>query len=126
MGNSVKHTLLLLFVTLLAWVGIGQGHSRVLPATHAVAGPTENAPSSYFQSEQIRFEFLLKTGETIGGTVTNAPAPGSKHNPTDLSGLALPLEQRLQRLVAGSVARARNISLSLGSCDIIFPFHNFW
>ena len=117
----------MLFVGVLTWMSMV---TNLDLAVKAKAGDRSadvaQTQSSFSQGSQLRFEFLLKTGETLSGTVTNAPFSGAKHDTFSLAGLVSQLEQRLQSILVCQLAQAREVTLSLGTCDIIFPFHYFW
>ena len=127
MDKLPKSALLLFFVSLLSFAGIEESfcESSVYPESSVKASPNDKE-AGYSQSEQLRFQFLHKVGETLVGAMGSVPASGSKHSTFGFLCAGRSLEQRLQITAARYLLWSKGISRSLTTGDIVFPFHYFW
>lgn len=125
MGKLFKYALLL-FVVLLSFAGNAEAISKAMPQEELTEAGKNDGYSSLTQSEQIRFQFLNRSGEHLTGSVNNSPVPPSKNNYSEFTYSGEAIEHLLQYNVRFCLLQNKILSLSLTSIDIIFPFHHFW
>jgi hypothetical protein len=117
--------ILLLVASVLALAGMQAGHSAEVFCSLPQAVAEEQGPASLSAGEPIKFLNLTRTEEQVS-LLHHLPGPPSKNQSGELYYLSYASELQLQRGLAEYIARAAHLHLSLSSCDIIFPFHNFW
>lgn len=126
MGKSFNAALLLILSILLSFASIGEGVCNSVTHPDLEGVGEAGSQSSLSQGEQIKFQFLNRSGEHVVGPVNNLPAPPTKKENVDFSGVAHSIEQRVQHIATQYLLHAKEICVSLAGNDIIFPFHYFW
>ncbi|MFT2010193.1 hypothetical protein ACMA1I_16075 [Pontibacter sp. 13R65] len=127
MGNFSKSALLLFLFFFLSLAGEGEGWG--ISIAQAVTDGTDKgyAPASLSDNRQHKIQVLFKPSENAVSAVNlSFPTPGAKNQLSGLVSASPAVEHYLHRLNREYLFRAKGICLSLGNCDIIFPFHYFW
>ena len=126
MGTCFQSTLLTLLAVCLTFAGVGPGSFS--SATHAVSAGKgkDHFQASYFQSEQLAFDFLHRGSETVVSPVDYQPAPNIKASRIACLSMQASIENSILSKITQYLFYARDICCSLAGSDIIFPFHYFW
>ncbi len=126
MGICFQSTLLTLLAVCLTFAGVGPG--GFCSATHAVSAGKgkEQVQASYSRSEQLTYDFLHRSSETVVSPVDYQPAPNNKGARFACFSTHTSIENSIRSKATQYLFYARDICCSLAGRDIIFPFHYFW